>query len=175
MAIGQYYRKCGTSGGSMKSINIKNNVVLFDEDDSDFIFSHKWHIGGDGYVITYNQGKQKRLSRLLLKEENPNVLIDHINRNIYDNRKINLRKTNKQFNSFNEKPIRKNNTSGFKGVTWDKQTNKWAAQITITDKSIKLGRFANKNEAIKISITVVKPHFYDNDTTWQRLDGLCAS
>lgn len=41
-----------------------------------------------------------------------------------------------------------NNTSGTKGVCWDKTRNKWVAQINIRKKAIRLGRFDDINDAI---------------------------
>lgn len=43
----------------------------------------------------------------------------------------------------------KNNTSGYKGVSWDNKNKKWKAQIAINKKDIYLGEFININEAIK--------------------------
>jgi len=41
----------------------------------------------------------------------------------------------------------KHNTSGFKGVYWDKEAGKWKAQITFNKKKINLGRFEAIDEA----------------------------
>ncbi|VUZ28498.1 Uncharacterised protein [Acetobacterium wieringae] len=41
-----------------------------------------------------------------------------------------------------------NNTSGTKGVTWDRNKNKWVAQIVFKNKHIFLGRFNNINDAV---------------------------
>lgn len=41
----------------------------------------------------------------------------------------------------------RNNTSGFPGVTWCKQTELWAASIKIDKTKIMLGRFQTKQEA----------------------------
>jgi hypothetical protein len=46
-----------------------------------------------------------------------------------------------------EKPGR-NNTSGHKGVSWDKERSKWAAYIQVHGKSKYLGRFDTKELAI---------------------------
>lgn len=46
------------------------------------------------------------------------------------------------------KQVRKTNSSGAKGVHWDKSRSKWAAQITFQGKTHNLGRFANKQDAI---------------------------
>ena len=44
--------------------------------------------------------------------------------------------------------VTKNNTSGFKGVSWEKHTNKWHAYIMLRGKQKNLGRFTNKQDAI---------------------------
>lgn len=41
------------------------------------------------------------------------------------------------------------NTSGVKGVCWDNNAQKWRAYITFQGKQYKLGRFENKEDAIK--------------------------
>ena len=42
----------------------------------------------------------------------------------------------------------KNNTSGYKGVSWDKERQKWAAQIVFQGKTYNLGRYYKKEDAI---------------------------
>ena len=42
----------------------------------------------------------------------------------------------------------KNNTSGVKGVTWDKQVNKWRAQIMIKGKNKSIGCYKDFDDAI---------------------------
>jgi hypothetical protein len=73
--------------------------------------------------------------------------VDHINHNKADNRISNLRESYRQDNSKNM-PLRKDNTSGRVGVNWDKQTNKWRAEVTVNGSGIKLGRFSDINDAI---------------------------
>ena len=43
-----------------------------------------------------------------------------------------------------------NNKSVYKGVYFDKSRNKWAAQITVQGKRVRLGRFDNLEEAVKV-------------------------
>lgn len=64
--------------------------------------------------------------------------IDHINLDKSDNRLCNLRNITHQKNLFN---------THAKGFTWDKQTNKYKAQIQLNSKSITLGRFDTPEEA----------------------------
>lgn len=56
---------------------------------------------------------------------------DHIDRNQLNNRKCNLRKCTQQENSMN-RGLQSNNTSGFTGVCFNKQNQKWYAQLQVT-------------------------------------------
>ena len=44
--------------------------------------------------------------------------------------------------------LSKNNTSGFKGVYWNKEKGKWGAQITFRRKNYNLGRYDNIEDAV---------------------------
>ena len=73
-------------------------------------------------------------------------LIDHKN-GIRDDDKIkNLRECNHQQNSRNMKS-HKDSSSEFKGVSWEKLNQKWAAGIYINGKHKNLGRFENEADA----------------------------
>lgn len=75
-----------------------------------------------------------------------NDQVDHIDGNPLNNKKENLRICSNKENSKSQS-IRKRNTSGYKGVTWDKQRSKWKAQITINYKHKSLGFFNSKEDA----------------------------
>lgn len=72
--------------------------------------------------------------------------VDHINGDARDNRISNLRECSNAENCQNL-GIRKANTSGATGVTWDKARKKWRAQIRIDGKVTGLGRFETIEEA----------------------------
>lgn len=72
--------------------------------------------------------------------------IDHINMDRSDNRLANLRHTDRGKNNCN-RGAQINNTSGFKGVTWDKRSMKWKAQIGAFGKNHYLGLFATAEAA----------------------------
>jgi len=66
--------------------------------------------------------------------------VDHIDREqTLDNRRSNLRVTLDQNQQNTSK--QKNNTSGYKGVSWHKFSGKWRAQISHRDKLIHGGLF----------------------------------
>ena len=84
--------------------------------------------------------------------------VDHIDNNKHNNKLINLRFATSRENSQNAKLCIKNK-SGTKGVYWNNAKNKWTAQIKINGKSIHLGSFINKEEAINIRIQRAKNEF----------------
>ena len=74
--------------------------------------------------------------------------IDHINGDGTDNRIENLRlATNKQ-NTRHQIKMNSRNTSGFRGVVWHKQRNKWIAQIMLNGRNTHGGLFTDKSDAI---------------------------
>lgn len=87
---------------------------------------------------------------------------DHIDRNELNNCKSNLRKATLEENARNHS-LRKDNKSGFSGVCWDKEENKWMAYINKNKKMKKLGRFTDKKDAIiarlKAEIEYYGPEF----------------
>ena len=93
----------------------------------------------------------------LLNPENKKC-VDHIDNNKQNNNIINLRFATLAQNQHN-RLINTNNTSGNKGVRWNKRDMKWTAQITINGKQIHLGSFMNKEDAINIRIQRAKNEF----------------
>ena len=61
----------------------------------------------------------------------------------------NCRWSLKTTQSQNTRKIRHNNTSGFKGVSFDKVANKWKCRIQVNNKSVFLGYFITSLEAAK--------------------------
>ena len=72
------------------------------------------------------------------------ICIDHINNNKLDNRLVNLQLITNRENSSKDK---KNGTSQYTGVSWNKSRNKWVVLIKIDDKLKHLGLFTDEYEA----------------------------
>lgn len=67
--------------------------------------------------------------------------IDHINRDPSDNRLTNLREVTHAQNAKN-KGVSSRNKSGFKGVSFSKNENKYAAHIGHNNKTIRIGSYS---------------------------------
>lgn len=130
-----YCEDCGNFFWKKASRGIKKNKKAGCKNSLGYIV-----IGVDGF-LHYSHRMAWLLKYGYIPEE-----IDHINRDTSDNRIENLREATRSENSFN-KPKRACNTSGYKGVTFCKQTNKWRAQLTVNKKRINLGRFNKKEDA----------------------------
>lgn len=85
-------------------------------------------------------------------------ICDHINRNPFDNRKNNLRAAEHRENDRN-RSLLSSNTSGVTGVSWDKYRQKWRAYIKVDDNWMQLGRFMDKDDAIRARLEAEAKYF----------------
>jgi hypothetical protein len=76
------------------------------------------------------------------------LLTDHKNWNKLDNRRSNLVTATESQNRYNT-PLRSDNTSGHKGISWYKQTSRWVAKASVGGKLRTLGYFTNIEDAVK--------------------------
>lgn len=61
----------------------------------------------------------------------------------------------------------KNNTSGIKGVSWNKERKKWVAQIGFKGKNYNLGRYCSIEEAKDIR-KVAENELFGNFLEWYK-------
>jgi hypothetical protein len=91
--------------------------------------------------------------------------LDHIDGNGINNAIKNLREADHSVNAKNQR-LFSNNSSGFAGVYWMKANEKWHARICVNRKSIHLGFFNNKADAVKVRIEAEIYHgFHSNHGT----------
>lgn len=118
--------------------------AIVDDDDFEEINKFRW-----SYTRGYAIRRAGRLCLLMHRQimETPEGLeTDHINGHKLDNRRTNLRVVNHTENN-RYRPIQKNNTSGYKGVAWNRTLKYWVAYIKVDQKRLHLGYFNNKEEA----------------------------
>jgi hypothetical protein len=127
----------------MTKIELQNLGVLVDEQDLHYLSEYGWYVSSTGYVVAndyYNDPERGlvqetlSLARLIMGALLREQIVDHINRNRLDNRRQNLRITNRSINAFN--------TDKWKGVR-QTTSGKWQARV----KQKNLGSFNTYVEA----------------------------
>jgi hypothetical protein len=104
----------------------------------------------NGYVQINAFGKVNkahRLAWLYMTGQMPEYQIDHINHIRNNNKWVNLRVVNNHENHLN-RPMQRNNKTGFVGVFFNKKTKKYIASITFKGKKINLGCYSEFENAV---------------------------
>lgn len=110
-------------------------------------------LNNTGYMRTKINGKNYLVHRIIYLWHHgvlPNIL-DHINGNPIDNRIENLREATNRQNQYNSK-LRRDNTSGIKGVNWKKSSQKWQVRVRIGTTRKTIGAFKDLELAELVSI-----------------------
>ena len=137
-----------------------NKEFYFDLEDYEKIKNYCWieDVGTTGYssVRARVSGENKKvIIHWIIMDEK---WCDHIDRDPFNNRKDNLRKTNRTENNRNHS-IGKNNTVGIIGIYWNKRNNNWRSSITVNRKRIELGSYKNKDDAIFARLQAEQKYF----------------
>ena len=122
----------------MKIKLTQGKYALVDNEDFEELSKWKWCFNGR-YAIRRKNHRTIYMHRVI-NNTLEGFETDHINRNKLDNRRKNLRSVTASQNRINLN-IRKDNTSGYKGITWDKLKQRWKARIWIQGEQIVLGSF----------------------------------
>lgn len=135
----------------MKLISLtQGKFAIVDDSDYDLASKFKWNatkIGNTFYAVSYVVKKRTMtyLHRFIM---NPplGMLVDHANHNGLDCQRNNLRICTKQENVRNRRGPTKASASGARGV-W-RHRDKWGARIKVDGRSLYLGVFNLKEDAI---------------------------
>lgn len=144
----------------MKEIPLtQGRVTLVDDDDYEYLSQWKWYFSTEGYAVRHEEGKGTTIlmHREIIKTPRDKQT-DHINGNGLDNQKKNLRICTGAENQHNAR-LRKDNTSGFKGVYFYTDARKWRATISINQTRRVLGTFLNKIDAAIAYDVAAKEYF----------------
>jgi len=131
----------------MKKIKLTmGKVAIIDDDDYEKLSKYLWcasrarQNGRWLAAISRNKSKRVTMHRLIMGPSKKDI--DHINGNVFDNRKSNLRFATRSQNLANQPP-RKSNRTGFKGVR--KVNSRYRAQL----RNKHVGYFATADSAAK--------------------------
>lgn len=125
-------------------------------DYADELFLHGWAwrplevSPGKFYAHAWRNKMHVYMHRLIIGA-GPRDYVDHINGDGLDNRRINLRLATPSQNSANRAGDNRKAgvTSVYKGVSWNKTKNKWAAYIHVSGKTRSLGAYVDELDAAR--------------------------
>lgn len=144
--------------------------TLIDKDDFDKINKYSWSMMGRGYIKSKIDGKNIYLHRFIVDQYDPKIIVDHINKDPLDNRKKNLRTATLSENAFNRKKSA-NKSSEYKGVSFDKNKNKWQAYFKIDQVKYLIGYFDKEKIAAKNYDHYARKYYGDFAFTNFKLNG----
>jgi hypothetical protein len=142
----------------VKTINLtRGYVTIVDDEDYEYLSLKKWHSKPFGNGLAYacgkvwipaeHKSKNVKMHRVILGITDPAIIVDHINRDGLDNRRVNLRVCSRTQNQANR--VVSWGTSRYKGVAFDKKNENWEAYIGHQGKKIHLGKFDNEIDAAR--------------------------
>lgn len=158
--ISRKYNTYETVGDITYVFDLKGNRAIVDTEKLSQIKEYYWFKRGN-YFVTVTQHKNKPLSlhRFVLGVSDTSVDIDHINRDTFDDREVNLRVATRSQNNINRNCCRVN-SSGYTGVSKMKN-NKYRAYIGVDNKHIHLGVFDTPEEAYEHRLKAEKEYYED--------------
>lgn len=143
---------------------IKTGETIIDDDLYYILVQNSWYMNSYGYVVGKVNNKLIYLHKYICQLKNITIpqgnCIDHKNGQPLDNRFVNLSPMNDIGNSQN-KASAKNSSSKYVGVSFDKRSSKWEANITINHKKKNLGYFKDEIEAAKVRDIAAKKYFFN--------------
>lgn len=131
----------------------QNRIALVDDEDFENASIYSWCVGGPKrkqFVHAYIEGKNIKLHRFIMKPKSSKEQIDHINHNIFDNRKSNLRICNNSQNQANKRKYSiKHKELKYKGVSYTdgSKKNPYQAKIRFNKTTYCLGVFPTQELA----------------------------
>lgn len=148
----------------MRKISLTQGKIAFvDDGDFEWLSRFKWHAERSKYTwyASREAGKIKtRMHRLILGLiYGDGKDTDHIDSNGLNNQRSNLRICSHQENLCNQRLQKREKSSRFKGVCWDKERGKWYASIGINGKNNHIGRFDNEIGAANAYNQAALEHF----------------
>lgn len=151
-------------GSEFDEIVLKNRtgVVVgtakIDKEETERCSGYKWSLNKDGYVISSKGGSNFYLHRYLIGASKGEY-VDHINYDRLDNRKENLRICTNSQNLMHRSRLASNNTTGYHGIIFRKDRNKFRVEIQANKEKIFIGHYDKIDDAIAARIEAEIKYF----------------
>jgi hypothetical protein len=142
--------------GAIAWIELNGHKVIVDIGDVVIVERYRWYMDESGYIDSMQCEPMHRLL-LGLKKGDPRE-VDHRNHIPWDNRRAQIRIASSSQNKMNGRGKR-TSTSKYKGVHFDKQRNRFVAQIKTNGQQRLIGRFVSETEAALAYNAEARHHF----------------
>ena len=143
----------------------RGKYAIVDVEDFEQLNKYKWHCTHYSYAkraVSKRFDKGRRQVEVYIHKlvcpAPKGMIVDHINRNSLDNRKVNLRAATQKQNVWNRKFIRKTGKTSYNGIRWDESREKWQVRLTINGRRKSFGYYADEIEAAKAYDRVAKKY-----------------
>lgn len=127
----------------------KGQFAIVDDADFDWLSQWKWL-----FSRYARRAKGIAMHRVIMNAPD-DMEVDHINHNVLDNRRENLRLATCKQNRMNRSK-HKITRSSFKGLHWRKDRSRWVARIKVNREFIYLGTFINELDAAQAYDTAAR-------------------
>lgn len=151
--INNIFTECMEYENCVKIELSQGQYAIIDKHMMEKVSIRKWYarrFKNDKYYAYAKIGtKCVGLHRLIMGIDNPEIEVDHINRDTLDNRVENLRICSRSENQRNKAKANIDCTSIYKGVHFSKNSKKWVAHISLNGIQTKLGEFNDEISAAR--------------------------
>ena len=123
---------------------------VIDATDMEKVAALSWRVNKDGYLAHYDHQMsiELLLHRWLMGVNDPRIIVDHVNRDRLDCRRINLRIVTPTQNSANHSLFQTNRT-GYTGVYYSKCAGRYEVKVGYGGKRIKLS--SSKDDLVTLA------------------------
>ena len=135
----------------MKRIELtQGRVAVVDSEDYEELNKYNWQARVQTYTGLFRAKRSENKKEIDMAREimncPPGLEVDHINGDLLDNRKCNLRICTHGENMRNRR-LQRNNTSGYRGVHYFKRDGRYVAYIYLNGRKIHIGSYKTDIDA----------------------------
>ena len=140
--------------------------MLIDGEWEEFFSTRLVCIGSHGYaIVRAPEGGQVLVHRLISGAARGEI-VDHVNHDPLDNRRVNLRPGSRSTNNANKRlPVTR-------GTSWDPRLRKWTARGKVNGRETYLGSFTDRRDAIRIAHEWRLENLpgYEDSVNWEEME-----